>query len=785
MCGCVIKMSRVKGKNNRKRDDYDDIYLNMESLLAEEIQCDEINQNIEIKDKKKQLKQPKPKELQTKTVKNTTDSIAKDKKSNKTKPKRADKTKNEISERAEENSIQSKNVNKKQSPPEQVTAENLSQPKSKKDQIQLKENTEDSRASTPATKTTNISGKRDSKTKNKASKQKLTPDTNFETKEQISVETISHEEFIPNSIEKSDTIKNHAETVSNDLVEKTSELSIIETNQEIKLSRKEEKKRQKKEKFSAETKLPESVQSQFTVSQQQTLTKNDDSSGDVKVQGLSISAAGKLLLDNADLILAHGHRYGLVGPNGMGKTTLLNHIASRSIKLPTNLDVLLCEQDIEVDETPAISMVLKADTKRLELIQQAINILRLSGKRGLGFDSEMQNRPVVQFSGGWRMRVSLARALFIRPSLLLLDEPTNHLDLNAVIWLENYLCDYDKTLLVVSHDQYFLDMICTDIIHLDSKKLYSYKGNYVSFKKMYEQKFKEKVKAFDQQKKQIKQLKNSGKSTKDAEKAVMASLKKKKEKGGKISTEQSVGIGGMSVEQTLMSQPREYTVKFTIPNPPKLNPPILGLQDVTFSYGKKSPIFKNVNFGIDMSSRIAIVGPNGVGKSTLLKLLTGMLTPTSGEVIRNPRLKIGYFSQHSGDQLIMDITPSNYIQQTFNLDYQSSRQELSRFGLAAHAHVIKMNDLSGGQKSRVALCDMTLRSPDVIILDEPTNNLDIESIDALSAAINKYEGGVIIVSHDARMIVETDCYLWVVENQNIDQIDGDFEDYRCEVLETL
>lgn len=584
--------------------------------------------------------------------------------------------------------------------------------------------------------------------------------------------------------------------------------------QEVALSKKELKKRLKKQQFEAEFKINEPL-SYFNVSQQTSAKKEE--TGDIKVEKLSISAGGKQLLDEATLLVTCGRRYGLVGPNGMGKTTLLSHLAARAIKVPANLDLLLCEQDIEVDDTPASTVVLNADRRRLELLAQEKLIIEAISRgepsaaaqmthvgeelqeigagsaesrvrrilAGLGFTAEMQDRPANHFSGGWRMRISLARALFLRPSLLLLDEPTNHLDLNAVIWLENYLAEYDKTLLVVSHDQHFLDTLCTDIIHLDNKKLFYYRGNYASFKKMYEQKFREQQKAYEQQIKRLRQLKIGGKSGKEATNIVLAAQKKKKEKGGKQTLELSANVAGVTVESSLLEQPREYTVRFTIPSPPELNPPILGLKDVHFGYDSQEPLFKKLNFGVDMRSRIAIVGPNGVGKSTILKLLTGQLVPQTGEIVRNPRLKIGYFSQHSGDQLSVELSPAEYLQKNFNLDYQSARRQLGVFGLAAHAHLIKISNLSGGQKSRVALCELTLCSPDVIILDEPTNNLDIESIDALALAINKYEGGVIIVSHDARLILETACSLWVVEDHTINEIDGDFEDYRCEVLESL
>ena len=257
---------------------------------------------------------------------------------------------------------------------------------------------------------------------------------------------------------------------------------------------------------------------------------------------------------------------------------------------------------------------------------------------GLGFTTEMQNRPTKNFSGGWRMRVSLGRALYLEPTLLMLDEPTNHLDLNAVIWLDNYLQGWKKTLLIVSHDQSFLDNVCTDIIHLDMEKLFYYKGNYSMFKKMHLQKKKEQIKDYEKQEKKLKELKSQGASKKAAEKKQKEALTKKQEKNrAKLQKNQDEDSGPTE----LMMRPKDYIVKFRFPEPPPLQPPVLGLHNVTFGYDASKPLLKDSDFGIDMESRIAIVGPNGVGKSTFLKLLIGELTPQQGEQRKNHRLRIG------------------------------------------------------------------------------------------------------------------------------------------------
>ncbi|XP_053328643.1 ATP-binding cassette sub-family F member 1 [Spea bombifrons] len=583
------------------------------------------------------------------------------------------------------------------------------------------------------------------------------------------------------------------------------------------LSKKEKKKMKKQmdyEKQVASMKKATAAENDFSVSQAELSSRQAmlENASDIKLEKFSISAHGKELFVNADLYVVAGRRYGLVGPNGKGKTTLLKHIANKALNIPPNIDVLLCEQEVVADDTPAVQAVLKADTKRLKLLEQEKKLqarlekgddsaaerlekvyeeLRATGAAsaeakarrilaGLGFNPEMQDRETRRFSGGWRMRVSLARALFMEPTLLMLDEPTNHLDLNAVIWLNNYLQGWKKTLLIVSHDQGFLDEVCTDIMHLDIQKLFYYRGNYMTFKKMYQQKQKELQKQYDKQEKKLKELKAGGKSAKQAEKQTKEALTRKQQKCRKKNADEE------SNEQAeLLRRPKEYTVKFTFPNPPPLSPPILGLHGVDFGYSGQKLLFKNLDFGIDMDSRVCIVGPNGVGKSTLLLLLTGRLTPTKGEMRKNHRLKIGFFNQQYADQLNMEETATEYLQRNFNLPYQDARKCLGRFGLESHAHTIQICKLSGGQKARVVFAELCCREPDVLILDEPTNNLDIESIDALAEAVNEYKGAVITVSHDARLITETNCQLWVVEDQSVNQIEGDFDDYKREVLESL
>ncbi|XP_037727319.1 ATP-binding cassette sub-family F member 1 [Drosophila subpulchrella] len=593
---------------------------------------------------------------------------------------------------------------------------------------------------------------------------------------------------------------------------------------EKKLTHKEKKKQKKQQEYERQMELMtkkggaghSDLDNNFTMSQVQKSAGQQaalEHAVDIKIENFTISAKGNDLFVNANLLIAHGRRYGLVGPNGHGKTTLLRHIATRAFAIPPNIDVLLCEQEVVATDKTAINTILEADVRRTEMLKKADDLekqfaagdlsvqeelndafteLKAIGAysaeararrilAGLGFSKEMQDRPTNKFSGGWRMRVSLARALYLEPTLLMLDEPTNHLDLNAVIWLDNYLQGWKKTLLIVSHDQSFLDNVCNEIIHLDQKKLQYYKGNYSMFKKMYVQKRREMIKEYEKQEKRLRELKAHGQSKKAAEKKQKESLTRKQEKNKTKQQKQDEDEG----PQELLARPKEYIVKFRFPEPSQLQPPILGVHNVTFAFAGQKPLFIKADFGIDLTSRVAIVGPNGVGKSTFLKLLLGELEPQEGEQRKNHRLHVGRFDQHSGEHLTAEESAAEYLQRLFNLPHEKARKALGSFGLVSHAHTIKMKDLSGGQKARVALAELCLSAPDVLILDEPTNNLDIESIDALAEAINEYEGGVIIVSHDERLIRETGCTLYVIEDQSINEIDGEFDDYRKEVLDSL
>ncbi|EMS66747.1 ABC transporter F family member 4 [Triticum urartu] len=508
----------------------------------------------------------------------------------------------------------------------------------------------------------------------------------------------------------------------------------------------------------------------------------------------------------------------------MGKSTLLKLLSWRQVPVPKNIDVLLVEQEIVGDDRSATEAVVAAneeltalrveqakleasndpdDNEKLAEVYEKLNLCDSDAARaraskilaGLGFDQAMQARSTKSFSGGWRMRISLARALFMQPTLLLLDEPTNHLDLRAVLWLEQYLCSqWKKTLIVVSHDRDFLNTVCNDIIHLHDKSLHVYRGNFDDFESGYEQKRKEMNKKFELYEKQMKAARKTGsKAAQDKVKGQAMSKAHKEVAKGKGKGKNVANDDDNVKPADLPQKWLDYKVEFHFPEPTLLTPPLLQLIEVGFSYPNR-PDFKlsDVDVGIDMGTRVAIVGPNGAGKSTLLNLLAGDLTPAEGEARRSQKLRIGRYSQHFVDLLTMEENAVQYLlrlhpDQEGMSKAEAVRAKLGKFGLPGHNHLTPIVKLSGGQKARVVFTSISMSHPHILLLDEPTNHLDMQSIDALADALDEFTGGVVLVSHDSRLISrvcadEQKSQIWVVEDGTVSKYDGSFEDYKDELM---
>ncbi|CAG2103027.1 unnamed protein product [Medioppia subpectinata] len=517
---------------------------------------------------------------------------------------------------------------------------------------------------------------------------------------------------------------------------------------------------------------------------------------DIKIDNFDVAFGDHVLLKSAQLTLGYGRRYGLCGRNGIGKSTLLHMISNRSLVIPGHISILHVEQEVIGDDTLAIDSVLECDvvrngllneekqlsalndptpeqTERLSEVYQHLSAIE-SDKAparasiilsGLGFTTDMQRQETKAFSGGWRMRIALARALFSRPDLLLLDEPTNMLDMKAIIWLEQYLInEWESTLLVVSHDRTFLASVPTDVLHFHSQRLDNYRGNYEQFVKSMGEKLKNQIREYEAQQ--------------AYKQHVQEFIDKFRYNAKRASLVQSK-IKALERLEEVEAVEKEPDVIFRFPEPEALIPPILQLDEATFAYEKGKVILNKISLNANLESRICIVGDNGSGKTTLLKLLTGDLDPTSGIRHAHRNLAIGYFSQHHVDQLSMNLSPLQFMASKYpgkNEEYY--RRYLGSFGITGDLSLQSMASLSGGQKSRVAFAIMTLTNPHLLILDEPTNHLDVETVEALAKSLNTYKGGVILVTHDQQMIELVCKELWYCNNKSVSCLEGGFAEYR-------
>uniref|UniRef100_A0A4Y0BFJ0 ABC transporter domain-containing protein n=1 Tax=Anopheles funestus TaxID=62324 RepID=A0A4Y0BFJ0_ANOFN len=473
-------------------------------------------------------------------------------------------------------------------------------------------------------------------------------------------------------------------------------------------------------------------------------------------------------------------------------------ISGKQLQIPSHISVLHVEQEVVGDDTTALESVLEVDTVRTHLLQREreLNQLVSSGSteanlgnelsevynqlqaieadkapaRGLHhsewvrFHEDMQARATRTFSGGWRMRLALARALFSKPDLLLLDEPTNMLDIKAIIWLENYLQNWPTTLLVVSHDRNFLDTVPTDILYLHSMRIETFKGNYEQFDKTRTERHKAQRREYEAQL---------------AHREPRAGVYRSVPVQCKPGCERTIKIKMLEKLPELKPVEKEIEVTAKIPEVEPLNPPVMTLNEVQFKYSADKVIFTSVNLGANLDSRICIVGENGAGKTTLLKIVVSLLQPTGGLVHLHRGLRLGYFSQHHVDQLDMTVNSVELLQNAYpGKPIEEYRRVLGSFGVSGDLALQVVASLSGGQKSRVAFAKMCMGRPNFLVLDEPTNHLDIETIEALGKAINKYSGGVILVSHDERLIRMICKELWVCGGGTVKSIEGGFDEYR-------
>ncbi|UEM05266.1 ABC-F family ATP-binding cassette domain-containing protein [Skermanella rosea] len=515
------------------------------------------------------------------------------------------------------------------------------------------------------------------------------------------------------------------------------------------------------------------------------------------INDLIFRFGGRVIFDHATVAIPKGHRVALVGRNGTGKTTLLRLIAGQmapdggSITMPAETRLGIVAQEAPSSDVSLIDTVLAADVERTALLAEAETArdphrigeihTRLADIHahsaparaaqilsGLGFDAEAQTRPCSDFSGGWRMRVALAGVLFAQPELLLLDEPTNHLDLEATIWLENYLRNYPHTILLVSHDRELLNKVPTTTVHLDQGKLVSYAGGYDQFERTRRANL-ERLAA--NQAKQIAQRKH-----------IQSYIDRFRYKASKARQAQS-RIKMLERMEPIISIVEDHTVSFDFPSPEPLAPPLIQLEDVDVGYDGK-PILRGLDLRIDLDDRIALLGANGNGKSTLVKLLASRLAPMKGEMRKSGKLKIGYFAQHQAEELDLNLTAVAQARLWMkDVVDEKVRAHLGRFGFPQQKADTQIAKLSGGEKARLLFALMTRDAPHVLMLDEPTNHLDIDSREALIQAINGFEGAVILISHDPHLIELTADRLWLVDGGACRSYDGDLEDYRKLLLE--
>ncbi len=518
----------------------------------------------------------------------------------------------------------------------------------------------------------------------------------------------------------------------------------------------------------------------------------------LQINNLTFRIGGRLLLEGASASLPDGHKVGLVGRNGTGKSTLLKLILgdlipeSGSASVPKNARIGTVAQEAPGGPESLLDTVMAGDKEREALLAEAETAsdphriaeiqIRLADIEahsaparaaiilaGLGFSEAAQNGPCSALSGGWRMRVALAAALFGAPDVLLLDEPTNYLDLEGTIWLKSYIRDYPHTILLVSHDRDLLNEAVDSILHLDQGKLTMYVGNYDNFER---QRREKQALTLKMKKKQEEQRDH-----------MQAFVDRFRYKASKARQAQS-RLKALSKLQPIADMVENRVAPFLFPNPERaLAPPLVRWEKASVGYGGGPPVLKNITLRLDPDDRIALLGSNGNGKSTFAKLLCGKLQVSAGEMRHPPRITMGYFAQHQLDELSEDLSPYEYIASLMpDATVAQRRAKLGAVGFGAALADSKCSTLSGGEKARLLFMLATFHGPHILILDEPTNHLDVDSREALIMAINDYEGAVILISHDRHIIETCADTLWLVRDGTVKPFEGDMDEYTDIVL---
>ena len=519
----------------------------------------------------------------------------------------------------------------------------------------------------------------------------------------------------------------------------------------------------------------------------------------INFKNISFSIGGVSLFDDTSAFVPTGHKVGIVGRNGAGKTTLFKLILKEIsldggiIEVPRNFKVGAVAQEAPSNEEKLIDTVLAADIERAELLKSSeietdpnkiSNIhIRLADidaysaearassiLSGLGFSQTDQNSPCSNFSGGWRMRVALASVLFSNPDLLLLDEPTNYLDFEGTAWLENYLQKFKNTVLVISHDRNLLNKSVNGILHLSSKKLQFYTGNYDTF---------------DNERRSQLEQKISQKNKQDTQRAhIQSFVDRFKAKASKARQAQS-RIKILEKMKPIVIEEDQKIPKFKFEDVSKFSPPLVTLDQASVGYNEIE-VLKNINIQINPDDRVGLLGVNGEGKSTFSKLIAKKINLIKGHLQIPKKLKIGYFAQHQLDELRADETPFQHLYLKLNKEIPSKiRARLGSAGFTPETMDLEVRRLSGGQKARLLLLLVVIEKPDLLILDEPTNHLDIESREALIMALNDYKGSLILVSHDAFLVERLVDRLLIIKDGNVSEFSGDIHDYRKLILNNI